>query len=73
MEKYEKSSYDNKSSSFRVDFDDIPNSQIVYHEKKTDSPDGFNIYKPSKFVQNFNNQHTKWSTNSSNWSGASDS
>lgn len=38
----------------RIDFDSIPNSRIVYHEKKTDDPKGYDLYKPSPFVEKWN-------------------
>lgn len=41
MEKYDQKDFDNNPIFSKVDFDDIPNSQTIYHEKKTDSPDGF--------------------------------
>lgn len=50
MEKYGFKNDDSKAVTYRIDFDEIPNQNIVYQEKQTDSPDGFGMYKPSKFV-----------------------
>lgn len=55
MSKYMTHSDDGVSKTYGVDFDDIPNSQIIYKENNVNSPDGYQIYKPSSFVNNFNN------------------
>lgn len=57
MEKYNNYGDASLAKSYKVDFDQIPNSQTIYKEVKTDSPDGFGLYKPSNFVRNFNSQH----------------
>ena len=73
MKQFENRTWDNTTNRYKVDFNDIPNSQIVYHEKKTNSPDGFHLYRPSKFVQNYNNKHSNGAWSTSNMSSSSDS
>lgn len=61
MEKFPLPEIKNSSSigqTQRIDFDSIPNSNIVYQEKRSDDPKGFSLYKPSPFVSQWNSQFT---------------